>query len=59
MSWTIINYILLGLGIVCGIKGWVIGQKSEAYDAYTWLACGVVLSIISGISFTIKHFFFK
>jgi len=55
MTLTIINSLILIAGIACGIKGYIVGQKSEAYDAYAWLVCGGVLAIISGLSWVSKY----
>ncbi len=35
------------VGFLCLLKGWKIGQKSEAYDCIGWLFGGAFLIVIS------------
>ena len=45
----VIACILVAVGAVLFGIGWKKGQKSEAYDAYTWLFLGAVCGIIGGL----------
>ncbi len=58
MWWITINIIIAIIGIVFFAEGLIIGQKSEAYDCFLWLAIGVVLFLGAGISGLIEWIWF-
>jgi hypothetical protein len=54
--WVIINILLAVTGTGSAVRGWILGQKSEAYVAFGWLLLGAVLLVISFLSAGAEYF---
>ena len=56
MKWNIINGVVAVVGLLIWHRGYLIGQKSEAYGCIGWLAVGCILVVAAAISIVVKYF---